>query len=63
MNPAPNTRTYTVAIAVTVGKNVLGHDMVTQSVPAGGKVTITTENFASSTNPAAVCAPITSMVE
>lgn len=62
-NDSEKNRAYTVAIAVAVGNRVEGHELIAKSVPAGGVATIAAANFATSTDPAAVCAPVTSITE
>lgn len=61
INDQPHSRTFTVAIAVTVGMQVKGHDLVVQAVPANGEARITRNYFAQADDKDAVCEPVVSV--
>ena len=61
VNDDKQERTFTVALAVTIGKEVKGHDMVIQKVPGKGEFHVTRNYFAQSDDADAVCEPVVSV--
>jgi len=61
VNEQDRARTFTIAIAVTVGPDVKGHDIVTQEVPANGEFHVTRNYFAQTAEQGAVCEPVVSV--
>ena len=61
VNDDKQERTFTVALAVTIGKEVKGHDMVIQKVPGKGEFHVTRNYFAQSADAGAVCEPVVSV--
>lgn len=60
VNDQDQTRTFTVAIAVTVGMEVKGHDLVVHEVPGNSEAHITRNYFAQADDKDAVCEPVVS---
>ncbi|XAS66750.1 hypothetical protein V3C33_14880 [Micrococcaceae bacterium Sec5.7] len=61
VNGSTESRTYTVAVAVTVGAAVQGHTIITETVPAGKSADVTAEKFAKSTGQNGTCEPVVSV--
>lgn len=61
VNEQNRARTFTIAIAVTVGPDVKGHDIVTQEVPANGQFHVARNYFAQTAEQGAVCEPVVSV--
>jgi hypothetical protein len=61
VNSSDKAKTYTVAIAVTVGAAVQGHTLITETVQAGKSAEVTAENFAKTTGQAGTCEPVVSV--
>lgn len=61
VNDQAQQRTFTIAIAVTVGMEVKGHDMVIQEVPGKGEFHVTRNFFAQAADEGAVCEPVVSV--
>lgn len=61
VNDQAEAKTFTIAIAVTVSKQVLGHDLVTQEVPGKSDVRVSRNYFAQTTEKDAVCEPVVSV--
>ncbi|AIY01258.1 hypothetical protein ART_1659 [Arthrobacter sp. PAMC 25486] len=61
VNDQEQQRTFTIAIAVTVGMEVKGHDMVIQEVPGKGEFHVTRNYFAQAADEGAVCEPVVSV--
>lgn len=60
-NGSDKARTFTVAIAVTVGSSTKGHAMITQEVPAKSTFDVIAKDFATAADEGAVCEPVTSV--
>lgn len=60
VNASEKARTYTVAVAVTVGAAVQGHTLITKTVPAGKSAEVSAGNFAKTTGSAGQCEPVVS---
>lgn len=60
-NPSTSPKTYTVAIAVTVGTAVKGHALLTQEVQADSVQHVAAPDFAVANDAGAVCEPVTSV--
>ena len=61
VNSSDKAKTYTVAIAVTVGAAVQGHTLITETVQAGKSAEVSAENFAKTTGQAGTCEPVVSV--
>ncbi|MFE5838459.1 hypothetical protein [Arthrobacter sp. NPDC056493] len=61
VNSSDKAKTYTVAIAVTVGAAVQGHTLITQTVQAGKSAEVSAKNFAKTTGQAGTCEPVVSV--
>lgn len=61
VNSSTESRTYTVAVAVTVGAAVQGHTIITETVPAGKSADVKAEKFAKSMGPNGTCEPVVSV--
>ena len=61
VNSSGKAKTYTVAIAVTVGAAVQGHTLITETVQAGKSAEVSAENFAKTTGQAGTCEPVVSV--
>lgn len=61
VNDQDEAKTFTIAIAVTVGMQVIGHDLVTQEVPGNGDVRVSRNYFAQTTEKDAVCETVVSV--
>jgi hypothetical protein len=61
VNSSDKAKTYTVAIAVTVGAAVQGHTLITETVQPGKSAEISAENFAKTTGQAGTCEPVVSV--
>lgn len=61
-NSSTRQKTFTVAVAVTVGSAVKGHALLTQTVAAGSLEHVAAPDFAESNDPAAACEPVASVV-
>ncbi|WP_440157755.1 hypothetical protein [Arthrobacter sp. SAFR-014] len=61
VNSSDKAKTYTVAIAVTVGAAVQGHTLITETVPAGKSAEVSAENFAKTTGQGGTCEPVVSV--
>jgi hypothetical protein len=61
VNSSDKAKTYTVAIAVTVGAAVQGHTLITETVQAGKSADVSAENFAKTTGQAGTCEPVVSV--
>ena len=61
VNDQDNQRTFTIAIAVTVGPEVKGHDLVVQEVPGKSEFHVTRNYFAQTQEADAVCEPVVSV--
>jgi hypothetical protein len=61
VNSSDKAKTYTVAIAVTVGAAVQGHTLITETVQAGKSAQVSAENFAKTTGQAGTCEPVVSV--
>ncbi|WP_395398897.1 hypothetical protein ACHMXB_13145 [Arthrobacter sp. UC242_113] len=61
VNSTDKAKTYTVAIAVTVGAAVQGHTLITETVQAGKSAEVSAENFAKTTGQAGTCEPVVSV--
>lgn len=60
VNTSDKAKTYTVAVAVTIGAAVQGHALITETVPAGKSAEVSAENFAKTTGSAGQCEPVVS---
>lgn len=60
-NATDTTKTYTVAVAVTVGASVQGHALITKTVAAGKTTGISATDFAKTTGQAGTCEPVVSL--
>lgn len=60
VNDQDHARTFTVALAVTVGMEVKGHDMIVQEVPANSEEHVSRNYFAQTDDKNAVCEPVVS---
>ena len=60
VNTSGQAKTYTVAVAVTVGAAVQGHALITETVQAGKSAEVSAENFAKTTGSAGQCEPVVS---
>ena len=61
VNSSDKAKTYTVAIAVTVGAAVQGHTLITETIQAGKSAEVSAENFAKTTGQAGTCEPVVSV--
>jgi len=61
VNSSDKAKTYTVAIAVTVGAAVQGHTLITETVQAGKSAEVSARNFAKTTGQAGTCEPVVSV--
>jgi len=60
VNGTGSAKTYTVAIAVTVGAALQGHALITQTVQPGMSADVLARNFARTTGGAGTCEPVVS---
>ena len=60
VNTSDMAKTYTVAVAVTVGAAVQGHTLITETVPAGKSAEVSAKNFAKTTGSTGQCEPVVS---
>jgi hypothetical protein len=60
VNTSDKAKTYTVAVAVTVGAAVQGHTLITKTVQAGKSAEVSAENFAKTTGQQGTCEPVVS---
>ena len=61
VNSADKAKTYTVAVAVTVGAAVQGHALITETVQPGKSADVSAENFAKTTGKEGQCEPVVSV--
>lgn len=61
VNSSDKAKTYTVALAVTVGAAVQGHALITETVQAGKSAEVSAENFAKTTGQQGTCEPVVSV--
>lgn len=61
VNSSDKAKTYTVAIAVTVGAAVQGHTLITETVQAGKSAEVSAKNFARTTGQTGTCEPVVSV--
>jgi hypothetical protein len=61
VNSSDKAKTYTVALAVTVGASVQGHALITETVQAGKSAEVSAENFAKTTGQQGTCEPVVSV--
>ncbi len=60
VNSTGTAKTYTVAVAVTVGAAVQGHALMTETVQAGKSADVSAKDFAHTAGGAGVCEPVVS---
>jgi hypothetical protein len=60
-NSTEKTKTYTAAVAVTLGAAMLGHTVVTRKLGPGQQAGISAPKLAKSKDKNAVCEPVISM--
>ncbi|NYD77190.1 hypothetical protein [Arthrobacter cupressi] len=53
-------KTYTVAVAVTIGAAVQGHALITETVQPGKSADVSAKDFAHTTGQAGSCEPVVS---
>ena len=61
VNKTDSPKTYTVALAVTVGAVVQGHALITETVQPGKSADVSAENFAKTTGQQGTCEPVVSV--
>jgi hypothetical protein len=61
VNSADKAKTYTVAVAVTVGAAVQGHALITETVQPGKSADVSATNFAKTTGKEGQCEPVVSV--
>jgi len=60
VNSTKSAKTYTVAVAVTIGAAVQGHALITETVQAGKSADVLARDFARTTGRAGTCEPVVS---
>jgi hypothetical protein len=63
VNATGSAKTYTVAVAVTIGAAVQGHALITETVQAGKSAEVLAKDFARTTGRAGTCEPVVSAEE
>jgi hypothetical protein len=61
LNTSDKAKTYTVAVAVTVGAAVQGHTLITETLQPGKSAEVSAENFAKTTGQEGTCEPVVSV--
>ncbi|KRE47658.1 hypothetical protein ASG92_10570 [Arthrobacter sp. Soil736] len=61
VNKSDRAKTYSVAVAVTVGAAVQGHALITETVQPGKSADVSAENFAKTTGQQGTCEPVVSV--
>ncbi|WP_115787574.1 hypothetical protein [Arthrobacter silvisoli] len=60
VNTTGSAKTYTVAIAVTIGAAIQGHALITETVQPGKSADVSAKDFAHTTGRAGICEPVVS---
>jgi hypothetical protein len=61
VNKSDRAKTYSVAVAVTVGAAVQGHALITETVQPGKSADVSAENFAKTAGQEGTCEPVVSV--
>lgn len=61
VNTSDKAKTFTVAVAVTVGAAVQGHTLITETVQPGKSAELSAENFAKTAGQQGTCEPVVSV--